>query len=118
MYSIQVKLMYILHWMLFDSASECLDAMATTTAGAASSASVANAIVKSPKDSTTSQGLSTAALSPLANYLFPLSCVQIFVYLLAPLIHTLSDADFENIRLEGGLPLWQALWQFKQPDLL
>uniref|UniRef100_A0A914WE92 Protein unc-80 homolog n=1 Tax=Plectus sambesii TaxID=2011161 RepID=A0A914WE92_9BILA len=47
------------------------------------------------------------------------SITHLFVYLLAPLVHCLTEEDVSNnIRLESGLPIWQALWQCRQPDLL
>lgn len=42
---------------------------------------------------------------------------QLFVYLFAPLSHHIKESDFSNnFRLENGLKLWQAMWEFRHPD--
>lgn len=45
-----------------------------------------------------------------------LSFPQLFVYLFAPICHNLKESDFQNFRLENGLKIWQAMWEFKHPD--
>ncbi|KAE9421652.1 hypothetical protein Angca_006380, partial [Angiostrongylus cantonensis] len=78
------KILYILHWMLLDSASECAEV--------------------SPKDEPSQQ--------TRGQGLFAISSIQLFVYLIAPLADTVSEEDISsNIRLESGLKIWQALWQ-------
>lgn len=43
--------------------------------------------------------------------------LQLFVFLFAPLSHHLKESDFtNNYRLENGLKLWQAMWEFRHPD--
>ncbi|KAK6016772.1 hypothetical protein OSTOST_17740, partial [Ostertagia ostertagi] len=50
--------------------------------------------------------------------LFSISSIQLFVYLIAPLADMVSEEDIaSNIRLESGLKIWQALWQYRQPDV-
>lgn len=87
-----IKMLYILHWMILDSASECMD----------------------------SEGKGDGANDDTLNqYMFPLNCVQLFVFLFAPLVHTVKEGDITgNIRLENGLNLWQAMWDNRQPDVL
>lgn len=42
---------------------------------------------------------------------------QLFVFLFAPLSQHLKESDFtNNFRLENGLKMWQALWEFRHPD--
>lgn len=41
---------------------------------------------------------------------------QLFVYLFAPLCQNLKESDFQNFRLENGLKIWQAMWEFRHPD--
>nr|CAD7425392.1 unnamed protein product [Timema monikensis] len=41
---------------------------------------------------------------------------NLFVYLFAPLCHHLKESDFQNYRLENGLKMWQALWDYQHPD--
>lgn len=44
-------------------------------------------------------------------------CFQLFVFLFAPISHHLKESDFtNNYRLENGLKLWQAMWEFRHPD--
>lgn len=43
--------------------------------------------------------------------------MQLFVYLFAPLIHLLEISDFQTLKLENGLQLWQPLWDYRQPDI-
>ncbi|KRZ42453.1 Protein unc-80 [Trichinella pseudospiralis] len=89
-----LKMLYILHWLVFDSAVECMDTESND-----------HRIVTQEE--------------MLNQHLFSVQSIQIFVYMLVPLIHLLSQVDIvENIRLEAGLSLWQALWQYQQPDVL
>lgn len=46
-----------------------------------------------------------------------LSTIQLFVYLFAPLIDYVDDTDFQTLKLENGLRLWQPLWDYRQPDI-
>lgn len=39
-----------------------------------------------------------------------------FVYLFAPICHHLKESDFQNVRHENGLKIWQAMWEFRHPD--
>lgn len=83
---LQIKLLYIVHWMINDAAAECIDADTS----------------KSSK--------------PLTQYLFPLNSIQLFVYLMMPLAHTLKESDMDNIRLESGVPMWRSFWDYRQPE--
>uniref|UniRef100_A0A8R1DJA0 UNC80 domain-containing protein n=1 Tax=Caenorhabditis japonica TaxID=281687 RepID=A0A8R1DJA0_CAEJA len=84
------KILYILHWMLMDSSSECSESVST----------------KEDNGSPRSQGL------------FNISTIQLFIYLIAPLADVITEEEVaDNIRLESGLKIWQAIWQFRQPDV-
>lgn len=85
----ETKLLYTLHWIILDAASECED----------------NATLSDTKSTTPSV------------LLHPLKTVQLFVYLFAPLVNTLEDTDFQSLKLENGLRLWQPLWDYQQPDV-
>ncbi|ESO92838.1 hypothetical protein LOTGIDRAFT_232936 [Lottia gigantea] len=84
----EIKLLYTLHWIILDASSECSDAEPE----------------KQPKGAT-------------SMYMHPLSTIQLFVYQFAPLIHTIKDEDFQSLKLENGLQLWQPLWEYRQPDI-
>lgn len=85
------KILYILHWMLLDSASEC-----------------------SPDASSNKQEEQQMRLQGLFN----VSSIQLFVYLLAPLVDSINEEDIEkNIRLESGAKIWAAFKQSKSPDV-
>ncbi|KAK7491630.1 hypothetical protein BaRGS_00017083 [Batillaria attramentaria] len=88
----ETKLLYTLHWIILDAASECADADAER--------------LSSPN-----QRL------PSSHYMHSLSAVQLFVYLFAPIVHLLKESDFESLKLENGLRLWQPLWDYQQPDI-
>lgn len=52
------------------------------------------------------------------QFVFPISSVQLFVYMLIPLISAIDDDDISsNIRLESGKRIWHALWHARQPDV-
>ena len=40
------------------------------------------------------------------------------MYLFAPLRHLLKEADLQNFRLENGLKIWPALWDYRHPNAL
>ncbi|XP_049820027.1 protein unc-80 homolog [Aethina tumida] len=86
---VETKLMYTLHWLILDAAEECADA------------DYEKGIFHS---------------SPF-YYLFPISTITLFIYLFAPICHSLKESDFSsNFRLENGLKIWQAMWEFRHPD--
>ncbi|CAR64667.2 Protein unc-80 [Caenorhabditis elegans] len=86
------KILYILHWMLIDSSSECIE----------------NASTKDDRSVCQSR----------TQGLFNISSIQLFIYLIAPLADVISEEEVvDNIRLESGLKVWQAIWQFRQPDV-
>lgn len=86
----ETKLLYTLHWIILDAASECED------------------------NNTIDNGSGSV---PAAVLLHPLKTVQLFVYLFAPLVSSMEDSDFQSLKLENGLRLWQPLWDYHQPDV-
>ncbi|XP_069159541.1 protein unc-80 homolog isoform X1 [Procambarus clarkii] len=85
----ETKLLYTLHWIILDAAEECADA-------------------------DQEKGRSKPTVFP---YHFSLATIQVFIYLFAPLLHTLKESDFQNFRLENGLKIWGALWEYRHPDV-
>ncbi|VEN40785.1 unnamed protein product, partial [Callosobruchus maculatus] len=86
--AVETKLLYTLHWIILDAGDECSDE--DFEKGAFHS-------------------------SPF-YYIFPVSSITLFIYLFAPICNNLKESDFQNFRLENGLKIWQALWDFKHPD--
>lgn len=84
----EIKLLYTLHWILLDAASEC-------------------------EDAETEQAVGRTVLS----YLHSLDAIQLFVFLLVPLVCTLKESDFQSLKLENGLRLWEPLLHYRQPDI-
>ncbi|XP_055936881.1 protein unc-80 homolog isoform X2 [Argiope bruennichi] len=85
----ETKLLYTLQWIILDATEECADAEAE------------QGIFHSPR-----------------HYLFPISSIQVFVYLFAPLGDFLKHSDFmTSFRLENGLKLWESLWEYKHPNV-
>ncbi|KAM3722777.1 Protein unc-80 [Dirofilaria immitis] len=92
-----VKMLYILHWLLLDSANECYDAESR----------------KSLSEST------DLPIHSIRQYAFSISSIQLFVYMITPLLNVINEKDLEsNFRLESGLKIWQSLWQYRQPEVL
>uniref|UniRef100_A0A7E4W3C8 UNC80 domain-containing protein n=1 Tax=Panagrellus redivivus TaxID=6233 RepID=A0A7E4W3C8_PANRE len=86
------KILYILHWLLIDAAAECNE---------------------------TSLNESSDGTISVPQLAFSVASIQLFVYLLAPLFQYINEEEIEShIRLESGLRLWQALWQYRTPDVL
>ena len=84
----ETKLLYTLHWITLDAASECEDT------------STMHDTVK-----------------PVGTvHLHTLKSIKLFVYLFAPLVNTLEDSDFQSLKLENGLRIWQPMWDYSQPD--
>ncbi|KAI6188392.1 Protein unc-80 [Aphelenchoides besseyi] len=88
-----VKILYILHWLVLDAAAECSEMNLN--------------------------GSDDNGPTSVRHLTYSVPCIQMFVYLITPLCHVIKEEEIENhIRLESGLRLWQAFWQFRQPDLL
>ncbi|XP_031332358.1 protein unc-80 homolog isoform X3 [Photinus pyralis] len=86
--AVETKLLYTLHWIILDAAEECADAD----------------FEKGTYQSST------------FYYLFSIPTISLFVYLFAPICHMLKESDFQTFRLENGLKLWQAMWEFRHPE--
>ncbi|XP_075975825.1 unc80, NALCN channel complex subunit isoform X2 [Anticarsia gemmatalis] len=87
--NVETKLLYTLHWILLDASDECADS------------DYENGIFFS---------------NPF-HYLFTIPAMTLFVFLFAPLSQHLKESDFtNNYRLENGLKMWQAMWEFRHPD--
>ena len=89
----ETKLLYTLHWIILDAASECMD-----------------------MDAERMPGMSVKSLSPCL-YIHSLDSIQLFIYLIAPLIHIMKEPEFQTLKLENGLRLWQPMWSYQQPDV-
>nr|XP_027221615.1 protein unc-80 homolog [Penaeus vannamei] len=85
----ETKLLYTLHWIVLDAAEECADA-------------------------DHEKGLNKGST---LTYNFSVTTIQVFIYLFAPLLHTLKESDFQNFRLENGLKIWSPLWEYRHPDV-
>uniref|UniRef100_A0A3Q0KT99 UNC80 domain-containing protein n=1 Tax=Schistosoma mansoni TaxID=6183 RepID=A0A3Q0KT99_SCHMA len=89
----ETKLLYTLHWILLDAASECEDAELEAS----------NHPASIPKHSTD-------------RYVHDLASLQLFIYLYAPIIEQLKPTDFDTLKLEAGLRLWIPLMEYCQPN--
>ncbi|KAK4476002.1 hypothetical protein MN116_001236 [Schistosoma mekongi] len=89
----ETKLLYTLHWILLDAASECEDAELEAS----------NHPASKPKNSGD-------------RYVHDLASLQLFIYLYAPLIEQLVPSDFDTLKLEAGLHLWIPLMEHCQPN--
>ena len=81
--SLETKLLYTLHWVILDAASECYD----------------------------------ADPSGDPSYLHSLDTIQLFIFLLIPLLSTIKRPEIESLKLLNGLRLWEPLWRNRQPDV-
>ncbi|CAH2040543.1 unnamed protein product, partial [Iphiclides podalirius] len=87
--NVETKLLYTLHWILLDASDECAD----------------------------NDYENDKFYSHPFYYLFSIPTMTLFVFLFAPISHHLKESDFtNNYRLENGLKMWQAMWEFRHPD--
>jgi len=94
----ETKLLYTLHWLILDAASECMD----------------NANLNKNKKSKSSN----RNYSQIVNsYLHSVSTIQLFVYLFIPILSTLKLEDLNNLKLSNGLKIWEPLWAYRQPNI-
>ncbi|KAI1307248.1 Protein unc-80 -like protein [Halotydeus destructor] len=85
----ETKLLYTLHWVILDAAEECADAEYE-------------------------QGI----FRPMSHYMFPISAIEVFIYLFAPLTNYLKQSDFlTSFRLENGYKIWDPIFQKRHPDI-
>lgn len=43
--------------------------------------------------------------------------LQLFIYLIAPLINQVKESDLVNNGLESGMKMWQAFWDIRTPNI-
>ncbi|RWS14513.1 protein unc-80-like protein [Dinothrombium tinctorium] len=85
----ETKLLYTLHWIILDAAEECIDAERE-------------------------QGIHRDR----DHYLLPISTIEVFIYLFAPLISYLKQTDFlTSFRLEQGYKIWDPLFEHRHPNI-
>lgn len=85
----ETKLLYTLHWILLDAAEECADA------------EYEQGIIRS-----------------LDHYLLPITTIEVFIYLFAPLSPHLKQSGFlTSFRLENGYKIWEPLFVHRHPDI-
>lgn len=82
----ETKLVYTLHWILLFAAAECADEEADVR-----------------------------QMQEARAHLFSIPTMTLFVYLFAPIVHHLKESDFQNYRLENGLPIWHGMWDYGAP---
>jgi hypothetical protein len=103
----ETKLLYTLHWLILDAASECED----------------NAIESTKPNIKDGSSLYLRKIAELQNqsakpnYLHSVATIQLFVYFFIPILKSLKPADFESLKLNNGLKIWDALWSHRQPDI-
>lgn len=52
------------------------------------------------------------------HYLLPITTIQLFIYLFAPLMPNLQQSDFlTSFRLENGYKIWDPLFIYNHPDI-
>ncbi len=129
----EIKLLYTLHWLILDAASECED---NNNASAILSkfAALGNDLmrIKSAKKRESFRKMgkylvdaNETELEDLSktnkqseNYLHSIATIQLFVYFFAPILKTIKPSDLDNLKLNNGLKIWEPLWSHKQPNIL
>ncbi|XP_060802082.1 protein unc-80 homolog isoform X1 [Amyelois transitella] len=87
--NVETRLLYTLHWIILDASDECIE---------------------------NDYENGTFNSNPF-YYLFSIPALTLFIFLFAPISHHLKESDFTiNYRLENGLKMWQAMWEFRHPD--
>uniref|UniRef100_A0AC35TVB0 UNC80 domain-containing protein n=1 Tax=Rhabditophanes sp. KR3021 TaxID=114890 RepID=A0AC35TVB0_9BILA len=106
-----VKMLYILHWLLMESASECNEDGDDADA-------ILGATVN-PTKSSDAKDLNDLEFPQWKNYVFSVSNIQHFVYIMIPMLHHIKEAELlSHIRLESGVKLWKSLWKHQLPEIL
>lgn len=140
----EIKLLYTLHWLIIDAASECEDNAATQTVKViGKKASIGSNLTRekslrkgghrrpttgsnsspAPPLPTDTSTLLNEPSSPTGlklfqvTYLHSVSTIQLFVYLFVPLLKSLTPDDLDNLKLSNGLKIWEPLWSYRQPSL-
>lgn len=112
----ETKLLYTLHWLILDAASECEDnAIASSVklvSGNKPPTSVAKSIFLSKSSTRPAVDERTQA-----SYLHSVATIQLFVYLFIPILDSLNASDLDNLKLSNGLKIWQPLWSHRQPSI-
>ena len=123
-------MLYILHWIILDAASECEDAEISGTSGVTSAAAAAGIVgadvgcgtggavggVGVGLNGRAGAASSSSKWPPGYSYIHPIPTIQLFVFLFAPIVDRVKEGDL-CFRLEGGKRLWRLLWNFEQPNI-
>ncbi|RVE75230.1 hypothetical protein OJAV_G00014730 [Oryzias javanicus] len=101
----ETKLLHTLHWMLLDAAQEC-NHEPSLGHGWSGGGSGSSAFLQPEEDENARVKLFHKSMAT----------VELFVFLLAPLIHRIKESDL-TFRLASGLVIWQPMWEHRQPDI-
>ncbi|KAJ8031313.1 Protein unc-80-like [Holothuria leucospilota] len=88
----ETKILHTLHWALLDAPEECM------------------------QKEEESKGVCQLHVNHEGEFIYPLTTIQLFVYLFAPLVYCLRESDL-SFRLASGLKVWKPMWDHKQPDI-
>lgn len=118
----ETKLLYTLHWLILDAASECEDNRAAAVAAAKKLANKNKNSCKSERKRSSSRRKNPNQAKKInkhksVDYMHPVATIQLFVYLFVPIIKTLQPADLDNLKLVNGLRIWEPLWAHRTPDI-
>jgi len=116
------KLLYTLHWLILDAASECEDNRA---AAAAVARKLANKNKRENSSTSRSRDRHKRSLSTKRHdksvqkndYMHSIATIQLFVYLFVPIAKSLQPDDLDNLKLLNGLKIWEPLWAHRTPDI-
>lgn len=113
----ETKLLYTLHWLILDAASECEDnriaAAALAMKLAKKNNSLSNAITRKRNASRRDKQIDKIKQ---VSYLHPVSTIQLFVFLFVPIIKSIHPDDLDNLKLSNGLKIWEPLWAHRTPS--
>ncbi|XP_071839173.1 protein unc-80 homolog isoform X3 [Apostichopus japonicus] len=88
----ETKILHTLHWALLDAPEECM------------------------QNEEEKKGVCQLHVDHEGEFIYPLTTIQLFVYLFAPLVYCLRESDL-SFRLASGLKVWKPMWDHKQPDI-
>ena len=115
----EVKLLYTLHWIILDAASECEDNAAQTALKLKQKAlKNLNSMHSSASANELNAKIKQLESTNKSTYLHSVATIQLFVYLFVPILKTLQPTDLDNLKLHNGLKIWEPLWAYRQPDIL
>ena len=106
----ETKLLYTLNWLLLDAPSESLTNLDDNQNHRSNKMKLNEFKCKIEEFLVNNENCEE-------KHIYPISMIQLFIYLFIPILKSLNENDLYNLKLNNGINIWEPLWHHIQPNV-